>query len=82
MNVRGAVEGRCKARVRYKASAKTGDRSLVVMCAVVGSFDMDPTNSLNSFSLIIFVQMVGSSGGAPCCLQQSVVRPPSIVGFV
>lgn len=59
-----------------------GERSLVVVCAVIGAFDMNPTNSFNSFSLLILIQMMGSSCSAPCCLQQGIVWTPPIVGLI
>ncbi len=80
--------------VRHKRGAKTvqgqrhgltgrgGERSLVVVCAVVGAFDMNPTNSLNSFSLLILVQMMRSSRSAPCGLQQGIVWTPAIMGLI
>ena len=54
----------------------------MVVCAVIGAFDVNPTNSFNSFSLLVLIQMVGPSCGAPCCLQQGVVWTPPVVGLV
>lgn len=52
------------------------------MCAVIWSFDMNPTNTLNSFSFVILIQMMRSSGGASCGFQQCIVWTPSIVGLI
>jgi len=54
----------------------------VVVRAVVGSFDMNPTNSLDSISLLVLVQVMRAACSAPCGLQQGVVRTPPIVGLV
>lgn len=77
--------------VRHKRGAKTvqgqrhslwvgEEKSLVVVSAVIRSFDMNPTNSLNP--LLVLIQMMRSSCGAPCGLQQGIVWTPPIVGLV
>lgn len=52
----------------------------MVVCAVIGSFDMNPTNS--SYGLFVVVQMARSSCSATCGFQQRVVWTPSVVGLV
>lgn len=53
-----------------------------MVCAVIRSFDVNPTNSLNSFSLIILIQMMRSSCSAPCGLQQGIVGTPPVMGLI
>ena len=52
------------------------------MGAVVGSFDVNPTHSFNSVSLLILVQMTTSACGTSCGLQQSVVWAAAIMRLV
>ncbi|KAF3850863.1 hypothetical protein F7725_012635 [Dissostichus mawsoni] len=43
---------------------------------------MNPTNSLDSISLIVLIQMMRSSCSAPCGLQQGIVWTPPIMGLI
>ena len=54
----------------------------MVVCAVIGSFDMNSTNPLNSFSLLVLIQMIRSSCSASCGLQQGIVWTPPIMGLI
>lgn len=65
-----------------QADWSRGIRSLVVVSTVIGSFDMNPTNSLDSLSLFILIQVMRSSCCTPCSLQQGIVWTPPIVGLV
>lgn len=62
-----------------KMGVKRG-RSLVMVCAVIRAFDMNPTNSSNG--LFVVVQMARSSCSAAGGFKQSVVWTPPIVGFI
>lgn len=54
----------------------------MVVRAVVRPLDVNPTDSLDSFSLFVLVQVMRSARGAPCGLQQGVVWTPPIMGLV
>ncbi len=59
-----------------------GERSLVVVRAIIGSLDMNPTNSLDTFSLLVLIQMMRSPCGAPCGLQQGIIWTSPVMGLV
>lgn len=65
-----------------QAEGSRDKRSLVVVSAVVGSFDVNPTNSFDSFSLLVLIQMMRSACCTPCSLQQGIVRTSTIVGLI
>lgn len=52
------------------------------MRAVVGSLDVDPAHTVDSFALLVLVQMVRASRSAPCRLQKSVVGPAAVLTLV
>lgn len=52
------------------------------MSAVIRSFDMNPANSLDSFSLLILIQMMRSPCCTPCGLQQGIVWTSPIMGLI
>ena len=53
---------------------------LVVVCAIIGPLDVDPTDPVNA--LLVLVQVVRAASGTPRSLQQSVVRTPPILGLI
>ena len=55
---------------------------LVVVGAVIGPFDVNASDPLDTFSLLVLVQVVGAARGAPRGLQQSVVRATPILGLI
>lgn len=56
--------------------------SLVVMRAVVRSLDVDPAHALDTFTLLILIQVVRASCSAPCRLQQCVVGSAAVLTLV
>lgn len=68
----------CKDRPREARGA----RSLVVVSAVVRSFDVNSANSLDALPLLVLIEMVRSTCGAPCGLQEGIVWASAIVGLV
>lgn len=87
----GECDRKAPGDVRHKRGAKTvagqrrrlaGRRSLMVVCAVIGALDVNPTDPLDSISLLVLVQMMRTSCSAPCCLQQGIVWTPSIMWLV
>lgn len=54
----------------------------MVVSAVVGSFDVNPANALDTLPLLILIEMMRSTCGAPCSLQESIVWTSAIVGLI
>lgn len=54
----------------------------MVVSAVIRSFDMNPANSLDPFSLLILIQMMRSPCCTPCGLQQGIVWTSPIMGLI
>ena len=55
---------------------------LVVVGAVIGPFDVNASDPLDTFSLLVLVQVVGAAGRAPRGLQEGVVRAAPVLGLV
>lgn len=56
--------------------------SLVVVSAVIRALDVDPPHSFNALSLFVLVDVVGTPCGAPCGLQQCIVRSTAILRLI
>lgn len=52
------------------------------MRAIIRSLDVDPAHTVDTFTLLILIQVVRASRSTPCRLQQRVVGPAAVLTLV